>query len=412
MCRSFLSSLAVVGGGTRAMRRFPMTVPKLVREEPTARFDSSDPDALEKAVRYSRLRERLWLISTVWGFALDGVSLASGTPRTLADTIRAVVQPKFQTPVFVLAWSVQDWLLRLPLAYYGGYVVEKRFGLTNQSRRGWLLDSLKGFGVGAAINTPLTTGFLYIARRHPQRWWLIASAIALPITVLFAGLYPVLIAPIFNKYEPLENDALASRVREMSESEGVRVSRVMRMDMSRQTKKANAFFAGVGRSKRIVLADTLIDQFTPEEVETVVAHELAHQVHRDTWKLIGLSGVATVSGAWLLHKVFPAVVRRTRPLTGATTLGDPASLPLVGLVTGVFGLLAMPVVNAYIRRMERSADRYAVQLTRDPESFIGAMRRLQQTNLADPDPPVWVRVLLHSHPSIGERVRWAEKLAK
>ncbi len=120
MRHSFLSSLAVVGDGARAIRWLPATVPKLIRDEPAARFDPSDPEALEKAVRYSRLRERLWLISTAWSFALDGVSLAAGTPRALADTIRAVVQPRFQTPVFVLAWSVQDWLLRLPLAYYGG----------------------------------------------------------------------------------------------------------------------------------------------------------------------------------------------------------------------------------------------------------------------------------------------------
>jgi len=408
MHRGLWTGLAVVGVGTLAARRLRATVPKLVREEPNPRFDASDPEALQKAVRYSRLHERLWLVSTVWGFMLDGVSLASGTPRTLADAIRAVVRPRFQAPAFVLAWSLQEWLLGLPLAYYGGYVIEKRYGLTKQSRRGWFVDHIKGFGVGAVINTPLTTGFLFVAHRYPQRWWIIASAIALPVTVLFAGLYPVLVAPIFNKYETLEDDDLAERVRRMSEAEGVRVSRVMRMDMSRQTSKANAFFAGVGRSKRIVLADTLIDQFTPKEVETVVAHELAHQVHRDTWKLIGLSGIATVSGAWLLHKVFPLIVRRTHSLTSASTLGDPASLPLVGLMTGVFGQLAMPVVNAYIRRVERRADRFAVRLTQDPQAFIGAMRRLQQTNLTDPDPPAWVRVLLHSHPSIGERVRWAE----
>ncbi|MDQ3328256.1 MAG: M48 family metallopeptidase [Chloroflexota bacterium] len=409
MHRAFWTGLAVAGAGTLAARRLRAPLQKLVREAPGARFDPLDPDALEKAVRFSRLQERLWLVSTVWGFALDGFSLATGTPRTLAVVIRAVVRPRLQTPAFVLAWSLQEWLLDLPLSYYIGYVVEQRFGLTNQSRRGWLVDHLKVFGVGAAINTPLTTSFLFIARRYPQRWWIIASAIAVPITVLFAGLYPVLIAPIFNKYETLEDDDLANRVRRMSETEGVRVSRVMRMDMSRQTSKANAFFAGVGRSKRIVLADTLIDQFTPAEVETVVAHELAHQVHRDTWKLIGLSGVATVAGAWLLHKVVPNIVRRTRPFTGASTLGDPASLPLVGLVTSVFGLLAMPLMNASVRRMERNADRYAVRLTQDPQAFIGAMRRLQQTNLADPDPPTWVRVLLHSHPSIGERVRWAEE---
>ncbi len=383
----------------------------LARTEPEPRAASDDPEALQRAVRYSRERERLWLAGTAYGLATELLSVSSGAPGRISRALESRLSPRLRTPAFILIWSTQDWLLGLPLAYYSGYVVEHRYGLSHHTRRSWLTEQLKGVAVGTLINTPLLTGFYALVRRFPRTWWLVVSALALPFTVLLAGLYPVLIAPLFNKYVPLDDPKLAERVRAMAEREGVKVSQVLRMDMSRQTSKANAFFTGVGRTKRIVLADTLLDGFSPQEVEVVVAHELAHQVHRDTLKLVGLSGVGTFAGAYALHRIFPTVLRRTRTRTGSASLGEVASLPLVELVASLFGLLAMPLANAYVRRLERSADAYAVRLTENPRAFISAMRQLQRTNLSDPEPPAVVRLLLHSHPTIGERIRWAESQA-
>lgn len=371
-----------------------------------------DAGSRERAIRYSRERERLWLLSTGADLALGVLALASGAPAALSRAIEDRLPRPLRPPVFVLAWSTQGWIARLPLAWYAGHAVERKYGLSNQSGAAWLRDHVKGFAIGAAINTPLLSGFSSIARRYPHRWWLVVSGLAVPITTLLAGLYPVLIAPRFNSYAPVEDAALAARVRGMAEREGVRVSQVLAMDMSRQTAKANAFFEGVGGTKRIVLADTLLGRFSPEEVEIVVAHELAHQVHRDTWKLIALSGLATVGGTYALHRVFPSLLRRTRRWTGASSLGDPAALPAIELVAGILALAGMPVANALVRRLERDADAYAVRLTGNPHAFVGAMRQLQSANLTDPDPPAWVRLLLSSHPSIGERIRWAEALPR
>lgn len=375
------------------------------REAP---FDAEDPDALDKARRYGRERVRLFLLSTAYGLGATAAQLWLRLPRRLGDAIDPHTPQRLRTPLFLLAWSAQGWLIGLPLSYYSGYVVEKRYGLANQAARSWLGEQLKGLAIGSALNTPAATAFFALARRYPSRWWLVASTLALPFTVLLAGLYPVLIAPRFNTYEDLGDPGLEERIRSLAEGEGVRVSRVMRMDMSRQTAKANAFFTGVGGSKRIVLADTLLDGFTPEQVEAVVAHELAHQVHRDVLKLLALSGIGTYAALYAVHRAFPLLARRLERWTGAATIGDPRSLPVLELLGSAFGLVATPLANAYVRRLERSADVYAVRLTRNPRAFIGAMRALQRTNLADPDPPALVRFLLHSHPSIGERVRWAE----
>lgn len=366
--------------------------------------------ARERAVRYSRERERLWLLSTGADLTLGVLALASGAPAVLLTALDNRIPRPLRTPAFVLAWYSQGWVARLPLSWYAGYAVERKYGLSNQSAAVWLRDHVKGFAIGAAINVPLLTGFSSIARRYPHRWWLVVSGLAVPVTTLLAGLYPVLIAPRFNSYAPVEDAALAARVRGMADREGVRVSQVLAMDMSRQTAKANAFFEGVGGTKRIVLADTLLERFSPEEVEVVVAHELAHQVHRDTWKLIALSGLAILGGTCALHRVFPSVLRRTRRWTGASSLGDPAALPVIELIAGILALAGMPVANAIVRRLERDADAYAVRLTGNPHAFVGAMRQLQSANLTDPDPPAWVRLLLSSHPSIGERIRWAETL--
>jgi STE24 endopeptidase len=194
------------------------------------------------------------------------------------------------------------------------------------------------------------------------------------------------------------------------ERAGVRVASVLRMDMSRQTRKANAYFAGLGRTKRIALADTLLDNFTADEVEIVVAHELGHQVNRDVWKLIGLGTVATLGGAWLLDRIARPLVRRHGDRLGFHSIAEPASMPLLALLAGGLGVLSMPLQNWFSRDLvEKRADRYALEQTGRPGDFVSAMERLGRLNLSDPSPPALVKWLLHSHPPIGERVQMARE---
>ncbi len=367
------------------------------------------PDDPERAVRYSRIRELLFLVGIVWQW-LTLLAWLTGrrSARWQVTARRLVPRPVLATPLCALGYAVAEWLTVLPLSYLRGYVVEHRFGLSTQTRVAWFTDTLKALGVALALEVPLITGVYAVIRRSPRWWWLILAGLALPFTVLLAQLWPVLIAPIFNKYEPFRDTALAERIRRLAERAGVRVAAVLRMDMSRQTRKANAFFAGLGGTKRIVLADTLLDNFTPDEIETVVAHELGHQVHRDVWKLVGLGTLSTLGGAWLLDRLARPLIQRYRQRLGFSSIAEPASLPLLSLLAGLLGLLAMPLQNWFSRRfVESRADRYALEQTGRPDVFISAMERLGRVNLSDPSPPMLVKLILYSHPPIAERIQTA-----
>lgn len=246
-------------------------------------------------------------------------------------------------------------------------------------------------------------------RRYPQHWWLVCSGAVVPLTAVFAQLFPVLIAPRFNTYEPLRDEELARRLRDLTSRAGVPVADVMQMDMSRRTTKANAFFTGIGRTKRIVLADTMLETFTPEEIEGVVAHEAAHQVNKDIWRFVALSGIFTLLTARTIDLLGRPMLRHL-PYTSATRdLANPRALPAIGAVLSLAGILLSPFQLAYSRAIERKADRYAIELTGDPGAYATAMRKLAEQNLADPNPPRPVTLLLHSHPPIAERIARAEE---
>jgi STE24 endopeptidase len=182
--------------------------------------------------------------------------------------------------------------------------------------------------------------------------------------------------------------------------------------MSRQSEKPNAMFTGLGNTKRIVLGDTLLAQFPEDEVEAVVAHELGHQVHGDIWRLIGFGAGAGFGLAWLLSRIAPPAVRRTRERTGVSDIADEASLPVLALLMTAMGLVLMPVQAAFSRVLERRADRFGVELTRNGEAYARAMERLAAQALADPDPPRPVVVMLYSHPPIVERIRAAREVGR
>jgi STE24 endopeptidase len=223
----------------------------------------------------------------------------------------------------------------------------------------------------------------------------------------------VLIMPLFNKYEPIKNRALADRIRALAAGQGVTVSEVQQMDMSKQTKKANAMFTGMGRTKRIVLGDTMLDEFGDDEIEVVLAHELGHQVHRDMWKLIAVSAPTSAVALFATHQLAPRVLRRWGRAWGLDVehgLGDAAALPLLLILTGGVSTALMPLLNGLIRtRVEAPADRYALDLTRKPAAFVGAMEKLARMNLANPSPSALVKYLLYDHPPISERIEAARR---
>ena len=365
-----------------------------------------------KAKRYSRTRLAVLLISTGWTVArLAWFGLSGRSVRVRRAVEACVPDQRLGGALYVAVVTMLSWLTSLPVGYFGEHRVERRFGLTKQSDRAWFGDELKGLALTLALQAPLVSGAYAVIRRRPRDWWLVLAGATVPLTVVLGNLAPVLIMPLFNRFEPLADRALAARVRRLAARSGVPIADVYQMDMSRQSEKPNAFFAGLGNTKRIVLGDTLIDRFAPAEVDAVVAHELGHQVHADVWRLIGFFGGLGFAGAYALQRLAGPLVRRTAVRSGVREIGDEASLPLLGLIMVVLGFVAAPLSAAFSRAIERRTDRYALELTGDGEAYAAAMARLATQSLADPDPPAPVVFFLYSHPPIAERIAAARAFA-
>lgn len=367
---------------------------------------------IPKAKRYSRTQLAMLLASTIWSVARLGAFAVSGRSGRLRRALdRALPNRQAGALAYLTLTTAFSWLSALPVADVTGHRVERQFGLTKQTMGGWFRDQVKGLGLAAAIQVPLTAGVFAVIRRRPRDWWVIVAGVAVPLSIVASTLVPVLILPIFNRFEPLRDRDLAERIKRLAERAGVPIADVYQMDMSRQSEKPNAFFTGLGRSKRIVLGDTLIDRFEPAEIEGVVAHELGHQIHGDIWKMIAFSGTVGAAAAWMLSRIAPPLVRRTARRTGVERLGDEASLPVLSLCLVLLGFLLAPLQGAFSRAIERRTDRFALELTGDGDAYAAAMARLAAASLADPDPSPPVVFFLYSHPPIAERVATARAFA-
>jgi STE24 endopeptidase len=243
-----------------------------------------------------------------------------------------------------------------------------------------------------------------LLRVSPDWWWLWTALVMLLFTVVLSNLAPVIIFPLFYKFTPLDDEELVERLTRLAQAAGTRVRGVFRFDMSSKTVAANAAVAGLGNTRRIILGDTLLDNFSPDEIETVLAHELGHHVHGDMGKGILVQSALTLGGLWLANLALGWGIG----VFGFKGVADVAAMPWLALVLGAFGLVTAPLSNAYSRWRERLADAYALETTQDPRAFAAAMTRLADQNLADADPERWVEVLLHSHPAISRRLAMAD----
>ena len=307
---------------------------------------------------------------------------------------------------FIVIFGGIAAILELPLDYYSGFILPHRFGQSNENLKGWVTDQLKGL----LLNVPLgliVVELIYLALRSTGSWWwLWTGAGMLLFSVVLANLAPILIMPLFNKFVPLgdEHAELAERLMKLAERAHTRVRGVFKFDMSKRTKAANAALTGIGNTRRIVLGDTLINEFTPDEIETVLAHELGHQVHKDIPLLMTFSTLLTLGGLYLAS----LALNWAAGYFGFSGPGDIAGLPALGIVLGAFGLVTQPLGNLFSRWRERLADEYALQSTGKPEAFTTAFIRLANQNLGEVDPEKWVVFMFYDHPPLGERIKMAE----
>lgn len=360
----------------------------------------------QKARVYARLSRRLWLISLLLSAGYTAIWLAFGwgiSLRTwLVDLWGPFGNPWLLVPAVFVVFGGILMLVDLPLSFLAGFTLPHRFGQSTQTLRGWLGDQAKALLVGAPIALLLLELLYFALRAAGSLWWLWAAGGLLIFNVLLVNLAPVLVMPLFNRYIPLglEHQDLEQRLLRLAAKARTRVQGVYKFDLSRRTKAANAALAGMGRTRRIILGDTLISEFTADEIETVLAHELGHHVHRDILVLVLFGTLTTLGGLYLASEVLKQAV----VAFGFAGVSDPAAMPALALVLGAYAVVTMPLENAVSRWRERMADRYALQVTGSNEAFASALVRLANQNLSEVEPERWVVWMLHSHPPLGERI--------
>ena len=359
-----------------------------------------------EARRYNRIHRWLEVSDLVLGLVFLVLLLLTGWNHVLRDWAYRAAFQNYTLSVFfyVFLLMLGGKVLGIGLDYYG-LRLERRFQLTNQKTRSWLWDEVKGFLVGLVLAAIVGEVLYFTIRQSPQHWWLISWTLFMGLFILLAQVAPLILFPIFYKFEPLENDDLKQRLVKLGERAGTRVRGIYKWHLSEKSKKANAALTGLGATRRIILADTLLDYYSPDEIEAVLAHELGHHVHKHILKSIFVQAGITLFGFWAANYVLHLSVEQWRMFD---TLSDFSNLPLLVLVSSVLSIVLMPALNAYSRFNERQADRYAFQSIRNVQPFISSMNKLAAQNLAERTPSRWVECLFHSHPAISRRVAAAE----
>jgi STE24 endopeptidase len=363
-----------------------------------------------EARRYNRIRRWLSMADLVLGFAFLVVLLVTRWSGALRDYAVQLAPEQYSIQVFfyVLMLLIISKILAVGVDYYG-FRLEHRYHLSNQKLRSWIWDELKGWLLGLVLGTLLVELLYFTIRQSPQHWWIVAWVAFMALLVLFAQIAPIVFLPLFYKFEPLENDNLKDRLIRLSEHAGTRVRGVYEWKLSEKSKKANAALTGLGATRRIILADTLLQNYSDDEIEAVLAHELGHHVHKHILKSIAVQAGITLLGFWAANTVLHYAMERSHLFE---TMSDFANLPLLVLVSTVLSFLLMPILNSYSRFNERQADRYCFQSITTVAPFISSMNKLAEQNLAERAPGKWVEWFFHSHPAIAKRVAAAEDWAR
>ena len=367
-----------------------------------------DPEKQKQAKQYSRISRRLWLVDTLFSaiYALAWLFLGwSSSLRTWLMTI--ITNELLLIALYIIIFGGVYAIINLPLSYYSGFILPHRFDQSNQSLKDWVVDQLKGLAIGAPLGLILLE-LLYLALRLTgASWWLWVAGGLLLFNVILSNLAPVLIMPLFNKYVPLgdEHKELEERLLNLAKRANTKVKGVFKFDMSKRTKAANAALTGLGNTRRIILGDTLITEFTLDEIETVLAHELGHQVHKDIPFLIAFGALSTTLSLFIASLALDSAVG----FFSFTSAADIAAFPALMLILSLYGLLTSPISNAVSRWRENMADDYALSSTQNGEAFASAFTRLANQNLGEIEPEKWVVFMFYSHPPLGERIEKAKR---
>jgi Zn-dependent protease with chaperone function len=392
--------------GPQAQQRAPA--------DPGVVFPSDDsapvpvPAPSETAIRFYRSGNVLWCLRTLWELGLPAVILLSGFSARLRDWAgRAGRTWFFALVIYVVAFTVLKYVLEFPLDCYQGFFRQHAYGLSNQSFGRWLGNSLKRLGVETGLGASFLWIPYWLMRRSPRRWWLYTWMATTAATVFMAFLTPILIDPLFNQFSPLKDKALEADVLALAQRAGIEGSRVYEVAKSADTKALNAYVTGFMGTKRIVLWDTLIAKLDRRELMTVLGHEIGHYVLRHVLQGILFSAVLTWLGLYVFYRVSGRLIGRFKALFGFEGVSDIASWPLILVCFTAADLALSPPILAFSRHLEHEADRFALEITRDNHADATASVKFQSQNLGVPRPGLFYTLWRASHPSVGERIDFA-----
>ena len=363
--------------------------------------DPSKAQSLPKARQYQRIKLTMSLISMGLNIVVPLAFLLAGGSEAIRNLAEGWTSTSALIVVlYLLVAGAGLQAIEFPFEVYSGFVVEKKFGLTKLTVSGWLWDWLKGTAIQTALIVIVISGVYWLLRSQPDLWWLWAAVGATLLIIVLAALVPVLLLPLFYKFEPIPEGELKDRLFALADRIGTHVRGVYVWHLGDKSTKANAAVTGWGRTRRIIISDTLIESNTPEEIEVVMAHELGHHVRNDVWKMMFVQAVLIFVSFFVIDL---ALVAWTGTL-GLRGIADIAGLPLVLIVGVGVSLVALPVANWLSRKVETAADLYALNLTGMRDQFISAMNKLGDQNMAQKRPNAVVEFIFHSHPSIQHRI--------
>ena len=368
------------------------------------------PDSMveDRAREYESIHNRLFLIRILLTVLIVGVYFFSGASVYLAEGLRSRFGSFWPmiNGLYTLITVFGFAALMFPLSLYSEFVLERRYGMSNQEFEGWFVDYLKSLVIELVVAMVFFEVIYAFLRYAPGLWWIWATFFYVLFIVVLAAIAPVVIMPLFHKFEPIDNPSLTDAVKSFVEKAGLKVVGVFRWGLEEKTNAVNAALTGLGKTRRIILGDTILKDYTQDEIVAVLAHEVGHYKNRDMTRLIVAGSLLAAAGFYLLHFFLQALVG-TFGFTGPDDIG---SFPIFIFCLLVFSLVTMPISNAYSRRREYEADAYAVRTIRSAGPLVSALEKLAARNLADKNPAPWIEFLLHGHPSIARRIRRAQEI--
>ncbi|MDP3731903.1 MAG: M48 family metallopeptidase [Candidatus Omnitrophota bacterium] len=381
----------------------------LKRDSSLRSESSSSPERSEgrsrSAKKYSSLKYALAILDTACLLALLLIFTGFGISKVLVKQLLNITTNYYIiVPLYFLIISVVYYLLDLPLNLYSTYILEHRFCLSNQKIGDWLKDQIKGGVIFYVISIILIASFYYVLNNFKYSWWWVVSITWLFFSLILARLAPIVIIPLFFKYKKLSDDILRERIMNLANKMLVKILDVFEIDFSKKTLKANAAFVGIGNTRRVILADTLKDKYSDDEIEVILAHEFAHYKLKHLLKLILINSLATVLAFYFIFKTSGNVLN----FFGLSSLLDIAALPVIIMYLVVFGIVMQPFQNYISRHLEKNADKMALSVTGLKEAFVSMMEKLNNQNLADRSPHPIIKFFFFDHPPVDERINMAK----